>query len=62
MIFGGYCLALAFIADGPERLDRFLGLAGLRPDAIRSSVQQPGFLLGVLPSTPAAGWSRDCWG
>lgn len=45
--------ALAFIAEDPERLDRFLQLTGTRPETIRSGAQQPGFLSGVLQQVVA---------
>ena len=40
--------ALRFIAEAPERLQAFLSLAGIDPQAIRAAAQEPGFLLGVL--------------
>ena len=40
--------ALAFLAEEPERLGRFLALAGLRPEQIRRAAAEPGFLGGVL--------------
>ena len=40
--------ALAFLAQDPERLERFLSLTGIQAEAIRSGAQQPGFLRGVL--------------
>jgi hypothetical protein len=40
--------ALTFIADEPERLDRFLALTGVDPADIRLAAREPGFLLGVL--------------
>jgi hypothetical protein len=40
--------ALAFIAEDPERLERFLQLTGTRPETIRSGARQPGFLSGVM--------------
>ncbi|HEX2653378.1 MAG TPA: DUF3572 domain-containing protein [Xanthobacteraceae bacterium] len=40
--------ALAFIADDPERLDRFLVLSGIGPEQIRTAAAEPGFLAGVL--------------
>jgi 2-hydroxychromene-2-carboxylate isomerase len=41
-------LALAFIAEEPERLASFLTATGLEADAIRQAAQEPGFLAGVL--------------
>jgi len=46
--------ALAFIAEDPERLDRFLQLTGTRPESIRSGARQPGFLSGVMQQV--VGW------
>ncbi len=40
--------ALAFIAQEPERLGRFLALSGLGPDFLRAAAGQPDFLAGVL--------------
>jgi hypothetical protein len=40
--------ALAFIAEEPERLGRFLALSGLGPESLRAAAGQPGFLSGVL--------------
>ncbi len=40
--------ALAFLAGEPERLQRFLDLAGIAPDEIRVAAASPGFLAGVL--------------
>ncbi len=40
--------ALAFIAEDPERLNRFLGMSGLPLEQIRTAAQEPGFLAGVL--------------
>ena len=40
--------ALGFIANDPERLERFLSLTGIDPQAIRAAAGEPGFLLGVL--------------
>ncbi len=40
--------ALAFIAEDPKRLERFLDLTGLQPETIRRGAQQPGFLSGVM--------------
>jgi hypothetical protein len=40
--------ALAFIAEEPERLHRFLSLTGIDPKSIRAAADEPGFLLGVL--------------
>ena len=46
--------ALAFIAEDPERLDRFLSLTGSRPETLRSGAGTPGFLSGVLQHV--VGW------
>jgi hypothetical protein len=40
--------ALSFLAQEPERLDRFLALSGLNPESLRAAAQEPNFLLGVL--------------
>src|ERR1700730_16499811 len=40
--------ALTFLAEQPERLDRFLALAGIDPAIIRVAAGEPGFLAGVL--------------
>src|SRR5205085_2927407 len=40
--------ALTDLAEGPERLGRFLALSGLGPDEIRIAAGEPGFLAGVL--------------
>ena len=40
--------ALAFIAEDPERLARFLGLSGIAADEIRAAARQSAFLTGVL--------------
>jgi hypothetical protein len=40
--------ALAFIAETPERLGKFLAASGIGPDAIREAAREPGFLGGVL--------------
>ena len=40
--------ALAFIAEDPERLTRFLGITGIAPEEIRAAAGAPGFLVGVL--------------
>jgi hypothetical protein len=41
-------LALGFLAQDPERLGRFLSLAGIGPDRIRQAAADPEFLAGVL--------------
>jgi hypothetical protein len=41
-------LALAFLAGDPERLGRFLSLAGIGPETIRAAASDPKFLAGVL--------------
>jgi Protein of unknown function (DUF3572) len=40
--------ALRFVADDPGRLQKFLSLTGIDPQAIRAAAQESGFLLGVL--------------
>jgi hypothetical protein len=40
--------ALAFIAEEPGRLSRFLDLTGVTADDIRAAAREPGFLAGVL--------------
>jgi Protein of unknown function (DUF3572) len=40
--------ALAFIAEEPQSLSRFLDASGLAADQIRAASRQPGFLAGVL--------------
>jgi hypothetical protein len=40
--------ALAFIAEEPESLARFLAATGLSVEQIRTASRQPGFLAGVL--------------
>lgn len=40
--------ALAFLAAEPERLQRFMDLAGLDVQAIRASAAEPSFLGAVL--------------
>jgi Protein of unknown function (DUF3572) len=40
--------ALAFIAEEPEQLSRFLGLSGIDADDIRTAAREPAFLAGVL--------------
>jgi hypothetical protein len=40
--------ALAFLAEQPERLSRFLALTGIEPDQIRAAAREPGFFAGVL--------------
>jgi len=40
--------ALAFIAEDPERLARFLGLSGIAAHEIRAAARQSAFLAGVL--------------
>ncbi len=40
--------ALAFIAQEPERLGRFLALSGLDPANLREAAGEPEFLAGVL--------------
>lgn len=40
--------ALAFIAEEPERLDRFLAFTGIEAQPLRDAAREPNFLLGVL--------------
>jgi hypothetical protein len=40
--------ALAYLAAEPEKLEGFLGAAGIDPAAIRSAAREPQFLAGVL--------------
>ena len=40
--------ALGFIAEEPERLNRFLGMTGIPPAQMRAAAAEPGFLAGVL--------------
>jgi hypothetical protein len=40
--------ALGFIAEDPERLNRFLGMSGIPPERMRAAAREPGFLAGVL--------------
>lgn len=46
--------ALVFMAEDPGRLERFLALTGLQAETLRTGVQQPGFLGGVLQQV--VGW------
>ncbi len=40
--------ALQFLADDPERLERFLSLSGLGPHNLRKAASEPTFLGAVL--------------
>ena len=40
--------ALAFLAGRPEAIGRFLALAGIGPENLRTAARQPEFLAGVL--------------
>ena len=40
--------ALTFLGAAPERLERFLDAAGLRPDMLRAAAKAPEFWAGVL--------------
>src|SRR6476620_9746658 len=40
--------ALGYLAGEPERLERFMALTGLTPDAMRAAAGEPGFLVAVL--------------
>jgi hypothetical protein len=39
---------LAFLAERPEALARFLSMAGLAPETLRSAAAEPGFPAGVI--------------
>jgi hypothetical protein len=40
--------ALGFLADDPDRLERFLALSGLGPHNLREAAAEPKFLSAVL--------------
>jgi len=40
--------ALAFIAEEPHSLNRFLDISSISPEQIRAASREPGFLAGVL--------------
>ncbi|WP_407050721.1 DUF3572 domain-containing protein [Methyloraptor flagellatus] len=40
--------ALAFLAEDPEVIGRFLAETGLGPENLRLAAREPGFLTGVL--------------
>jgi hypothetical protein len=40
--------ALAFLADDPSRIGRFLAASGIGPETLRHAAAQPDFLAGVL--------------
>ena len=40
--------ALAFVAEQPQSLSRFLDTSGIAIDRIRTAAREPGFLAGVL--------------
>lgn len=40
--------ALGFLAEEPDRLQRFMELSGLNPEVIRRDAGEPAFLAGVL--------------
>lgn len=40
--------ALSFLSADPERLERFLAVTGLPPDALRAAAESPEFWAGVL--------------
>ena len=40
--------ALAFLAQEPDQLGRFLAASGMGPEMIRKAAADPGFLAGVL--------------
>ncbi len=40
--------ALTFVAENPDRLDRFLALSGCGPGDLRDRIGDPAFLGGVL--------------
>lgn len=39
---------LAFLAERPEHLARFLALSGIGPETLRAAAADPGFLAGIL--------------
>jgi len=39
---------LGWLATDPDMLSRFLALSGLRADQLRSAIDDPGFLAGLL--------------
>src|ERR1044072_6767594 len=45
--------ALGSLAQAPERLGRFLSLAGIGPDDIREAAADSGFLAGVPAHVPS---------
>ena len=46
--------ALAFFAEDPKRLERFLSLTGLRPESLRREASDAGFLSGGMQQV--VGW------
>ena len=40
--------ALTFLAEEPDRLQRFLAIIGVGPEQIRAAAREPEFLAGVL--------------
>lgn len=40
--------AVAFLAERPDDLQRFLAVTGADPDTLRTQATEPGFLAGVL--------------
>lgn len=40
--------ALGFLAEDPERLDRFLGITGLDVSTLRAAASEPQFFVAVL--------------
>jgi hypothetical protein len=40
--------ALAFLAEEPERLGRFLSLTGLGPDSLRAGLADPSVLAAII--------------
>jgi hypothetical protein len=48
--------ALAFLAEDPERLGRFLALSGMGPAELRTRASDP-VLLGAITCSPTSGCS-----
>jgi hypothetical protein len=40
--------AVQFLAEEPDRLQRFLDLTGVPPDSLRARLAEPAFLAGIL--------------
>lgn len=45
--------ALAFVAQEPERLGRFLAMTGLGPETLRAAASDPSFLASVIDHVTA---------